>query len=332
MRIVVALGGNALLKRGQRPDADVQQRNVAAAVAALGPLAAEHELVITHGNGPQVGILALQSATDPHLTTPYPFDVLGAQTQGMIGYWLLQQLQNTLAGREVAAIINQTLVDANDPAFREPTKFVGETYSETEASALTASRGWTMRRDGSTWRRVVGSPRPQRVVETSLIRLLLDSGAVVICAGGGGVPVIRNARGKLEGVEAVVDKDLTSALLAEALGADALLLLTDVHCVQLDFGKPNPKRIERATPESLRKLHFPSGSMGPKVEAVCRFVERTSGMAAIGRLEDVEAILAGRTGTAVTPTGHFEGAHTAADALPQDVVRDDFEQLTRLLG
>jgi carbamate kinase len=332
MRIVVALGGNALLRRGQRPDADVQERNVAAAVAALAPLASEHELVITHGNGPQVGILALQSATDPHLTTPYPFDVLGAQTQGMIGYWLLQQLQNTLPGREVAAIINQTLVDANDPAFREPTKFVGETYSETEASALTASRGWTMRRDGSTWRRVVGSPRPQKVVETSLIRLLLDSGAVVICAGGGGVPVVRNGRGKLEGVEAVVDKDLTAALLAEALGADALLVLTDVRCVQLDFGKPNPKRIERATPESLRKLRFPSGSMGPKVEAVSRFVERTGGMAAIGRLEDVEAILAGCTGTVVTPSGHFEGVPNAANTLSDDVVRDDVDQLTRLLG
>lgn len=320
MRLVVALGGNALLKRGERPDAEVQERNVAAAVAALAPLAHQHELVITHGNGPQVGVLALQSATDPHLTTPYPFDVLGAQTQGMIGYWLLQQLENALPGREVAAIINQTLVDAEDPAFDEPTKFVGEPYSEHEATALADSRGWTMLRDGGAWRRVVGSPRPQQVIETSLIRLLLDSGAVVICAGGGGVPVVRRAGGNLEGVEAVVDKDLTSALLAEALGADFLLVLTDVSCVQLDFGKPNPHRIARATPESLRRLEFPSGSMGPKVDAVCRFVERTGGRGAIGRLEDATEVLDGLKGTVIAreQTGH----DLVLDVQPASGLRD----------
>ncbi|MFZ5869622.1 MAG: carbamate kinase, partial [Actinomycetota bacterium] len=220
MRIVVALGGNALLRRGQKPDADVQEANVATAVAALAPLAEQHELVVTHGNGPQVGVLALQSASDPNLTTPYPFDVLGAQTQGMIGYWLLQAMQNALPGRQVAAIINQTLVEANDPAFGNPTKFVGEVYSESEARELERRRGWTMKPDGDHWRRVVGSPKPQRVVETRLIRLLLNSGAIVVCAGGGGVPVIRNEQGHLEGVEAVVDKDLTSAVLAEALEAD----------------------------------------------------------------------------------------------------------------
>jgi carbamate kinase len=313
----VALGGNALLRRGQRPDAAVQEENVASAVAALAPLAHEHELVITHGNGPQVGILALQSATDPHLTTPYPFDVLGAQTQGMIGYWLLQQLQNALPGREVAAIINQTLVDAEDPAFTHPTKFVGEGYSETEAELLAVSRGWTVRPDGSQWRRVVGSPRPQEVRETSLIRLLLDSGAVVVCAGGGGVPVVRAANGLLEGVEAVVDKDLTSALLAEALGADALLVLTDVRHVERDFGSTHAVSIERTRPEELRELEFPSGSMGPKVDAVCRFVERTGGVAAIGRLEDAASILAGNVGTLVTATGRWAGLGAGVGAIGQ---------------
>ncbi|HEX4902007.1 MAG TPA: carbamate kinase [Acidimicrobiales bacterium] len=305
MRIVVALGGNALLERGQRPDAEVQERNVARAVRALAPLAAEHELVITHGNGPQVGVLALQSASDPHLTTPYPFDVLGAQTQGMIGYWILQAMQNTLPGRQVAAIINQTLVAADDPAFADPTKFVGEVYTEEEAHRLAAERGWSVKPDGDHWRRVVGSPKPQRVVETRLIRLLLNSGALVVCAGGGGVPVVRNEAGELEGVEAVVDKDLTASVLAESLEADALLVLTDVPEVQHDFGTPRARPIRRATPAALRRESFPAGSMGPKVEAVCRFVELTGDMAAIGRLEDAVAILRGEAGTVVTPSGAY---------------------------
>ena len=305
MRIVVALGGNALLRRGQKPDADVQEQNIAVAVAALAPLAAKHELVLTHGNGPQVGVLALQSASDPHLTTPYPFDVLGAQTQGMIGYWLLQSMQNALPGRQVAAIINQTLVEANDPAFAEPSKFVGEVYDEQEAHELAAARGWEIRPDGDKWRRVVGSPKPQRVVETRLIRLLLESGAIVVCAGGGGVPVIRNEQGHLEGVEAVVDKDLTTAVLAEALEADLLLVLTDVAHVQRGFGTPEAEPILRSTPMALRREQFPAGSMGPKVDAVCRFVELTGDTAAIGRLEDAGAILRGEAGTIVTPDGEY---------------------------
>ncbi|GAA3811638.1 carbamate kinase [Nocardioides panacisoli] len=307
MRIVVALGGNALLRRGQRPDAEVQEDNVRRAVAALAPLADQHELVLTHGNGPQVGVLAMQSASDPHLSTPYPFDVLGAQTQGMIGYWLLQAMQNRLPGRHVAAIINQTLVGAADPAFDDPTKFVGEVYDRDEADRLAAERGWTVRADGSGWRRVVGSPHPLRVVETPLIRLLLESGAVVVCAGGGGVPVVRGDDGELRGVEAVVDKDLTSAVLAEALDADALLVLTDVSAVMRDFGTEREAPIARETPSGLRSLTFPSGSMGPKVEAACRFVELTGGVAAIGALEDVAEMLAGRAGTVVTPTGRYDG-------------------------
>src|SRR5690242_17360462 len=199
MRIVAALGGNALLERGQRPDASTQATNAARAVAALAPLAHEHELVLTHGNGPQVGVLALQSASDPRLTTPYPFDVLGAQTQGMIGYWLLQALQNALPGRQVAAVVNQTLVSVTDPAFDNPTKFVGPVYDEKAARRLADEHKWTVAADGRYWRRVVPSPRPERIVETRVIRLLLNSGAVVVCGGGGGVPVIRDEAGRLQG-------------------------------------------------------------------------------------------------------------------------------------
>jgi carbamate kinase len=309
VRIVVALGGNALLQRGQKPDAEVQEANVDRAVTALAPVAEQHQLVLTHGNGPQVGVLALQSASDPHLTTPYPFDVLGAQTQGMIGYWLLQSMQNHLPNRQVAAIINQTLVEAADPAFADPTKFVGEVYTQEEAARLAADRGWTVKPDGAGWRRVVGSPRPQRVVETRLIRLLLESGAVVVCAGGGGVPVIRDEAGQLTGVEAVVDKDLTSAVLAEALDADVLLVLTDVPSVMEAFGTPDQRPVLRATPAGLRALRPPAGSMGPKVDAVCRFVEMTGGTAAIGSLDDAAAILRGEAGTIVTPSGRYDGEY-----------------------
>src|SRR6478752_3350153 len=309
MRIVAALGGNALLRRGEKPDAATQEANVDRAVRALAPLAHDHELVLTHGNGPQVGVLAMQSASDPHLTTPYPFDVLGAQTQGMIGYWLLQALQNALPGRQVASIINQTLVLAHDPALHHPTKFVGEVYTHDEAQRLAQLRGWSVRQDGDddSWRRVVGSPQPQRVIETRLIRLLLESGAVVVCAGGGGVPVIRDEHGKLRGVEAVVDKDLTAAVLAEALEADALLILTDVPCVERGFGTPEARPILRTTPGGLRREQFAAGSMGPKVDAVCRFVELTGDMAAIGRLEDAMEVIAGNAGTVVTPAGDYGG-------------------------
>jgi carbamate kinase len=301
--LVVALGGNALLQRGQRPDAALQQSNVVAAVAALAPLAEDHDLVITHGNGPQIGVLALESAADPNLTLPYPFDVLGAQTQGMIGYWLLQALQNELPGREVACIVNQTLVDADDPAFANPTKFIGEVYTEERARELAAERGWTVRPDGSHWRRVVGSPEPLAVVESGVIRLLLDAHAIVVCAGGGGVPVVREPDGRLQGVEAVVDKDHTAAVLARSLDADALLILTDVAHVFRDFGGPGEAPIGATTPEELRSLDLPAGSMGPKVGAACDFVEATGRFAGIGRLADVRAILAGAAGTRVRPVG-----------------------------
>jgi carbamate kinase len=312
MRIVIAIGGNALLERGQRPDAAVQQANAARAVRAIAPLAAEHEVVITHGNGPQVGMLAIESAADRQLSVPYPLDVLGAQTQGMIGYWLLQALQNALPGRQVASVVNQTLVSAADPAFATPTKFVGPVYDEPTARRLAAERGWDVAADGRYWRRVVASPAPQRVVETRIVRLLLGSGAVVVCAGGGGVPVIRDEAGHLCGVEAVVDKDLATAVLAESLEADALLLLTDVPAVMRGFGTPDAAPISRATPASLRRERFPSGSMGPKVAAVCRFVEVTGDVAAIGSLADAQQILAGKAGTVVSPGGDYGWCRRAA--------------------
>jgi carbamate kinase len=299
MRIVVAIGGNAFLTRGETPDAAAQERRVHIAVRALAPLAARHELVITHGNGPQIGVLAVESAADAHLSAPFPFDVLGAQTQGMIGYWLLQALKNELPNRLVAAIISQTLVDADDAAFADPTKFIGETYDAATAQRLAAANNWTVKPDGDRWRRVIASPEPRRLLDTKLLLVLLAHRAVVVCAGGGGVPVVRNHLGLLEGVEAVVDKDLTAAVLAEAVEADALLILTDVAGVFRRFGAPDAELVDSATPASLRGLTLPAGSMGPKVEAACRFVEHTGGLAGIGRLEDAAAILGGAAGTLV---------------------------------
>ncbi|MGW0802997.1 carbamate kinase [Nonomuraea sp. NPDC002799] len=305
MRVIVALGGNAVLRRGQRPDAGAQLRNVRAVAVTLARLAGRHELVITHGNGPQVGLLAVQSAADPGLSGPYPFDTLVAQTQGMIGYWLQQALQNALPGRQVLALVTQTLVSAVDPAFEEPAKFVGRVYERDEAEKLAGEHGWTVRQDGPHWRRVVPSPAPQRVVETRLIRKLSREGVVVVCAGGGGVPVVRDEHGRLTGVEAVIDKDLTSAMLAEALECDALLILTDVPRVMRGFGTPHQTEIAHTTPHELRAMEFPAGSMGPKVAAVCRFVESTGDMAAIGRLDEAERILDGSAGTIVTPNGRW---------------------------
>ncbi|MEU6742434.1 carbamate kinase [Streptosporangium sandarakinum] len=310
MRVLVALGGNALLRRGQRPDADTQRENVRLAAASLARLAVEHELIVTHGNGPQVGVLALESAHDPNLSRPYPLDTIGAETQGMIGYWLLQALQNALPGRQVASLINQTLVSAVDPAFDDPTKFVGQVYEKEEAEKLAAEYGWTVKRDGGHWRRVVPSPVPQRVVETRLIRRLVRDGVLTICAGGGGVPVIRNEVGQLQGIEAVVDKDLTASVLAEALEADVFMSLTDVPRVARHFGTPRQEEIGHTTPHELRAEHFPAGSMGPKVEAVARFVETTGDMAAIGSLEDAALILEGKAGTIVTPNATWPLAST----------------------
>lgn len=299
MLIVAALGGNALLQRGEKPDAGIQHTHVAAAVEALAPLARDHALVVTHGNGPQVGQLALESLRDPDLSEPYPFDALVAQTQGMIGYWLLQAFQNALPGRPVVALVSETVVDADDAAFRAPTKFVGPGYEEAEARRLTRTFGWTVRQDGTAWRRVVASPEPRDLVGIGLVRLLLDHGAVVISSGGGGIPVAPNEQGELLGMEAVVDKDLTGARLACELGADAFLLLTDVPAVQLDYGSPSARAIGRVTPAELRAHVFAAGSMGPKVEAACRFVEATGNPAMIGQLDDAPRLADGSTGTVV---------------------------------
>ncbi|WP_406317018.1 carbamate kinase [Streptosporangium sp. NBC_01639] len=310
MRVLVALGGNALLRRGQSPDADIQQNNLRASVTSLARLAERHELIITHGNGPQVGVLALESSQDPNLTRPYPLDTIVAETQGMIGYWLLQALQNALPGRQVAALVTQTLVSAVDPAFENPTKFVGEVYSQEEAEKLAQEYGWTIKQDGRYWRRVVPSPTPQRLVETRLIGRLVREGVLTVCAGGGGIPVIRNEKGRLQGVEAVIDKDLTGSVLAEALEADVFMMLTDVPRVARNFGTPQQEDITHTTPHQLRAEKFPAGSMGPKVEAACRFVETTGDMAAIGMLDEAERILEGMGGTIVTPNATWPLAST----------------------
>lgn len=310
MRVVVALGGNALVRRGETPDAEPQRGNVDRAVRSLAPLAEKHELIITHGNGPQVGVLALESLNDPGLTRPYPLDTVGAETQGMIGYWMLQSLQNALPGRQVMAMVTQTLVSAVDPAFADPAKFVGQVYGRVEAEKLAAEYGWTVRRDGDGWRRVVPSPRPQRVIETRLIRELVRLGTIVVCAGGGGIPVFRNDVGRLEGVEAVIDKDCTAALLAESMDADALLILTDVPRVVRNRGTAREEEIVHTTPHELRAERFPAGSMGPKVEAALTFVERTGDMAAIGLLDQCVEILDGTAGTIVTPNATWPLAST----------------------
>jgi len=298
MRVVAALGGNALLRRGEPAEAELQRRRVAEAARSLAELAREHELVITHGNGPQVGLLALQSAAYGEVA-PYPFDVLGAESEGMVGYLLEQALWNELPDRQAAALLTQVLVDPRDTAFEEPSKPIGPLYDEATARRLAAERGWTVRRDGERWRRVVPSPDPQTIVEIDTIRTLVDLGVIVICAGGGGIPVVEDRAGRLHGVEAVIDKDLSAALLALELGADALLLLTDVDGIQLDYGMPAERRLREATPATLAELDLPAGSMGPKAEAARRFVGRGGGVAAIASLENASAALTGTAGTLV---------------------------------
>ncbi|MEU2774624.1 carbamate kinase [Streptomyces sp. NPDC007162] len=302
MRIVVALGGNALLHRGERPDAAVQQANIDRVGTALAALAHDHELVITHGNGPQIGLLAMESAADPALSAPYPLHLLGAQTQGMIGSLLARALHNALPGRRIANLVTHTLVRADDPAFDRPTKFVGQVHPRDVAQALARERGWHIAQDTGGWRRVVPSPAPERIVETDTIHDLLGGGALVICAGGGGVPVTADRdTGALTGVEAVIDKDLTAALLAEDLKADFLLVLTDVPYVYEGYGTPDQRPLLDATPAELRRAGFPDGSMGPKAEAASRFVEHTGALAAIGALDAAYEIVHGRSGTLVRP-------------------------------
>ena len=299
MRIVVALGGNALLRRGEKPDATIQLEHIHSAARALVPIANEHELLICHGNGPQIGMLALESENDEALTRSYPMDVLVAQTQGMIGYWLAQSLANAGVSRPVLSVITQTVVDPADPAFGAPTKFIGSSYPDVLAHRLAGEHGWDIARDGAAWRRVVPSPAPQRIVEQEVITALLDRQVVLICAGGAGIPVTDRA-GNLAGVDAVIDKDLTAALLAITVHADRLLILTDVSAVMADFGTPQATPLKRLDLRQLDRLTFPAGSMGPKIAACRQFVEASGQPAAIGALGDAPAVLAGDAGTTIT--------------------------------
>ena len=300
MRVVVALGGNALLRRGEPLTADNQRRNVSIACKALAPIASEHQLVITHGNGPQVGLLALQSASYEEVEE-YPLDVLGAQTEGMIGYMIEQEMGNLMPTETAfATILTMVEVDPDDPAFEEPTKPIGPTYSESVARSLAEAKGWSIAKDGENWRRVVPSPIPHRIFELRPIHWLLEKETVVICAGGGGIPTVNNSEGDLEGVEVVIDKDRASALLARQLNARLLILATDADGVYTDWGSENAKKIERTTPDEIEKFEFDVGSMGPKVEAACDFVRRTGERAVIGALSDLEGMVEGSAGTQFT--------------------------------
>ena len=301
MRVVVALGGNALLKRGEPMTAEVQRENVKVAAQALAPVALEHELVLSHGNGPQVGLLALQADAYKEVEA-YPLDVLGAQTQGMIGYMIEQELGNLLPFEQpFATLLTMVEVDPNDPAFKDPTKFVGPVYEKEVADKLAAEKGWSIKQDGDMWRRVVPSPLPKRIFEHQPIHWLLAQGVIVICAGGGGIPTMydQDKERTLVGVEAVIDKDWCTALLARAVDADLYVMATDVDGVYLDWGTPEARKIDRATPEELESYDFAAGSMGPKVAAAATFARVTGNRAAIGALADIEAIVAGEAGTIV---------------------------------
>ena len=305
MRVVVALGGNALLRRGEPMTAANQRANVLAACVALAPLARDHELVISHGNGPQVGLLALQGSAYKEVE-PYPLDVLGAQTEGMIGYLIQQELGNQLPPEQhIASLLTLIEVNPDDPAFGDPTKPIGPIYNETEASSLAQTKGWTFKPDGASYRRVVPSPAPQRIFGIEAVGWLLERECVVICAGGGGIPVMYSdqpapAGRQMVGVEAVIDKDLASALLAADLGADALLIVTDVDAVYTGWGTPQQRAIRRATPAALSETEFAAGSMGPKVRAACTFVETTGRLAVIGSITHTPSLLNGTAGTTVT--------------------------------
>ena len=300
MRIVIALGGNALLRRGEDMTAENQRKNIQIAVKSLAPIVEDNELVISHGNGPQVGLLSLQSAAYKEVDE-YPLDVLGAQTEGMIGYMIEQELGNLLPIEiPIASILTMVEVDPEDPAFSNPTKPIGPIYTKEEAEELQKVRGWEIKMDGKDWRRVVASPEPHRIFELRPIHWLLEKGTVVICAGGGGIPTIYNKDGKLEGVEVVIDKDRASSLLAFELEADVLIMATDTEGVFHDWGMKNQKLISKTTPEQIKKYDFDKGSMGPKVEAACSFVERSGQRAVIGSLKDIKEMVDGIAGTQFT--------------------------------
>ena len=301
MRIVIALGGNALLRRSDPMTTEVQRKNIEIAARAIAPLAAEHSIVVVHGNGPQVGLLSLQ-ADAYHGAEPYPLDVLDAGTQGMIGYLIQQELRGLLPPAcQVTTLLTMILVDPDDPAFGNPTKFVGPVYHKEDADKLAAAKSWSFRQDGENWRRVVPSPEPKTIVEIQPITWLLDRGAVVICAGGGGIPTRHPADGgpAILGVEAVIDKDLAGELLARDVAADLFLMATDVDAVYLDWGTPQARKLGRVSATEITSHQFAAGSMGPKVKAAARFAGKTGKRAAIGSLDDITAIVAGEAGTNV---------------------------------
>lgn len=303
MLVVAALGGNALLRRGEPLTAEAQRTNVAGAADALAQIIrAGHRLVITHGNGPQIGLLALQGAAYKP-DESFPLDVLGAETDGMIGYMIEQALENALGhDRAVATLLTQIEVDPRDPAFDRPTKFIGPVYDKAEAERLAEARGWSIAADGAHWRRVVPSPMPSDIPDLKVLQLLLGHDVTLICAGGGGIPVVRRPDGSLIGIEAVIDKDHATALLAHKLGADALLLLTDVAAVFRDFGTDTQAAIRQMSPEDAERLDLPDGSMAPKVAAAATFVSGRDRFASVGRLEDALAMLEGRAGTMIANT------------------------------
>jgi carbamate kinase len=300
MRVVVALGGNALLQRGQRLNAENQRENIRVAARQLARVHADHTLVIAHGNGPQVGLLALMDAAYTAVD-PFPLDVLGAETVGMIGYMIEQELGNIIPTEDhIVTVLTQILVDPGDPAFAKPTKPVGPVYDRRQAERLRDEKGWSVAPDGDHYRRVVASPRPKRIIEIEAIRMLVDEGIVVICAGGGGIPTAYDENLKLYGVEAVIDKDLASGLLARGLDAEMFVMLTDVPAVYEGFGGSGQRAIRSAHPDALGKLSFAAGSMGPKVDAACEFVRRTGRESAIGKLSDLSSIMGGRAGTLIS--------------------------------
>ncbi|MEB8289609.1 carbamate kinase [Klebsiella michiganensis] len=299
MKIAIALGGNALLRRNESMTAENQRSNIELACRAIARLGEKHQLILSHGNGPQIGLLSLQADAYADKLTPYPFDILGAETQGMIGYLFAQELRNAMPSSEIAAVLTQVEVDEKDPALKHPTKFIGPVYTREVAEMIAQEKGWTIKSDGQYYRRVVPSPRPKSILEIASIRALVDAGTVVVACGGGGIPVtIKDDMGK--GLEAVIDKDLCCGLLADKLEADLLILATDVKCVFIDYGKPEAKAIRAANPQALAALSFSAGSMGPKIEATCEFVSKTGNRAMIGALDDIERMVAGDAGTTIS--------------------------------
>lgn len=299
MRLAIALGGNALLRRSEPMTAENQRANIALACKAIARVGKKHDVILSHGNGPQVGLLALQAEAYSEKVTPYPFDILGAESQGMIGYMFVQALRNEMPNREIVAVITQVAVNKNDPAINDPSKFIGPVYTKDEAEQISRQKGWVIKPDGHYYRRVVPSPRPELIVEIASIRTLVNNGAVVVAGGGGGVPVIINGD-REQGFEAVIDKDLCCSLLARELNADILILATDVKCVFVNFGMPDAKAIKAANPKALYELKFAAGSMAPKIQATCEFALITGKKAIIGALDDIEHMVEGTAGTTIS--------------------------------